>query len=100
MCERYFLALLQTLPSPSPAPSSSSSVAEGLSFEQFVLGLVAMDPNTPHTGQWRTLRTHIIFRYKHTRPVLRCWSYPCSSTVLSTLVSRLDLPCPALLCGV
>lgn len=58
VCERYFVALLQSLPS----PSSSGSSSEGLSFEQFVLGLVAMDPQTPHTGQWRTLRTHIIFR--------------------------------------
>ena len=34
----------------------------GLSFEDFLLGLVAMDPSTAHGGVWNGLRAQYIFR--------------------------------------
>jgi hypothetical protein len=34
----------------------------GLSFQEFVRGMLALDPNTPNDGPWRAERAAIIFR--------------------------------------
>jgi hypothetical protein len=49
VCERYFRAL-------------DRGQRGALSFEDLVLGLVAMDPATPNAGPWRRLRAQYIFR--------------------------------------
>ena len=33
-----------------------------LSWEEFAIGMMALDPNTPHAGHWNGLRAQLIFR--------------------------------------
>ena len=49
VCERFFKAL-------------HVEGSGGLSFEKFILGMLAMDPATTNTGPWRILRAECIFR--------------------------------------
>ena len=49
VCARYFKAL-------------DKAGREALSFNEFLIGMVAMDPNTTNAGAWRHLRADFIFR--------------------------------------
>ena len=41
---------------------AAAVIAGGLSFEDFLIGLVAMDRHTANAGVWRSLRAELIFR--------------------------------------
>lgn len=82
VCERYFVAFASRRRPQAewraPArhvtctnvPQHQNAMAEGraigvpstLTFEDFLVGLVAMEPGTANTGQWRRLRAEYIFR--------------------------------------
>ena len=63
VCERYFTAMVSRKGASSSSSSSSTNhrVKEGLNFEDFLVGLVAMDPETANAGVWRRLRAEYIF---------------------------------------
>ena len=80
VCERYFVALVsrrrevegsgggkqekktENVVDEQQGAAAAAAAAGGLSFEDFLIGLVAMDPHTANAGVWRTLRAEFIFR--------------------------------------
>ena len=55
-CARYYAAFVQEEPQPLAS-------GDGMTFEQFALGMQAMSWQTEHGGEWGLLRLRYIFRF-------------------------------------